>query len=456
MSEDDKNLKYLINKYEDSLRSGKDLYLDAEEIENISDYYSSIGDRKSSASVLDMGLRLHGENESLIVYRAFLYYDNGDYDRAEFILDRIPDNKEIELYVLKTCILVKRGETEEAEKRAGLIINEASAEDIADCVLSITQAFISSNLFKIAKELFYRALKRFPENMQLYENLALCNISEGNYYSELDTVNIYNNILDVNPYRGDIWSKLGDVYFNIEMYEDAVEAYDMSLAILGEDKDLLFRKGNSLSRADRNEEAAVVFKKSLEYSPDDTEILLSIAVSYERAFMAESAMDYFSRVYNIDNGNHEACVGFGVCMSFMGDDRNSLKWFSEAKKGSRSDAEPWVYSAEIFSSFDMQDKALYCYYSALEIDAKQVDVCISIGIILFNMDEYEKALSYFRKAEEIDDNADGLSLFLALSLAKTDKLSESKAYLDKAGFEDPNAVNVYNDIINNNSKQKLE
>lgn len=101
----DKELQELAEQYEAAKAENKPIYLDADDLADLADWYAMHGKSEQATEVVEYGLRLHPNSTPLLVEQAYLFMDAQKRDKAKQIIDQIPESYSSEVKVLKANIL---------------------------------------------------------------------------------------------------------------------------------------------------------------------------------------------------------------------------------------------------------------------------------------------------------------------------------------------------------------
>ena len=80
---------------------------------------------------------------------------------------------------------------------------------------------------------------------------------------------VLKQVVKIKPNSADAHKSLGDAYFNLEKYEQAIEAYKEAVRNDPDDADAHKSIGISYSEAGRHEEAIEARKEAIRIDPDD-------------------------------------------------------------------------------------------------------------------------------------------------------------------------------------------
>jgi tetratricopeptide (TPR) repeat protein len=450
--DNDSDMEELVKRYEQSLKEGHPGYFDVDELEDISEYYRTNGKRNESTDVIEMGLRLHPENSVLLLRRATLFAEIGEYKRALKILDRLPVKNNTEVRLLRAEILLHLNKEKEGVQLLHEIL-ESEQSDVTQLCLDISSILSDLSMYELSKEFLMHALQNDENSIELLEELAYCNEQTQNYRQ---AIRIYDKMLDIDPYMGEIWFNMGQDYFNLEEYNKAVEAYDFALAISEEDSLACLQKAHALFQANRFLEAAEAYKEYIDGDEPSDIALVFLGESYEKAGMYDEAIAKYTEAYNMNIENFDACTGLAICYMENKEYQQSLSWFDKALRINEEDAEIWVYLAELLLQMELKDEAYVSYLRSLALKKDQADVLAAMGNISFDKGEYGKALSLYKIADFIDSELPGLKLFFALTYAKLGDTKNAAEYLEKAKLNDENAERFYNEIMSEEGNTDID
>ena len=106
MPNPDHSLQALIEEYERLIASGEPFYMEAESLIDILEYYIKQGKLEESDECLRIALRLHPDNEDLLLTKAYRLKDRLRWQEAEEIIKQLanPDEKEVTLFYIEKML----------------------------------------------------------------------------------------------------------------------------------------------------------------------------------------------------------------------------------------------------------------------------------------------------------------------------------------------------------------
>ena len=111
----DKELQEMAEQYEAAKAENRTIYLDADDLADLADWYAVHHKYAMATEVVEYGLGIHPDNTALLVEQAYLFLDTQHKEQAKDILERIAEESS-EVKVLKANLLLGEGKEEEAAK----------------------------------------------------------------------------------------------------------------------------------------------------------------------------------------------------------------------------------------------------------------------------------------------------------------------------------------------------
>ncbi|KAB3539078.1 tetratricopeptide repeat protein [Alkaliphilus pronyensis] len=155
--------------------------------------------------------------------------------------------------------------------------------DSIEPYLNMSSFFIINGMEEEAVKTCQEALKKKPNNKFLISNLVIASNNLGNYEYAVEYL---NKAIKRQPSNAFFWKLMGDVLYELERNNEAVDCYEKALEKLKVKKaddftiDLYNGIAASNFELENYEEAIKYYIKSLKLSPDDSYTLLSLSQIY--------------------------------------------------------------------------------------------------------------------------------------------------------------------------------
>lgn len=359
----------ILSTYETAENSGLPVFLDAEELTDIADYYMTTGNEKGAEKALNKALEIFPGAAAPLAFKAREALGCNDVAKAKLLASQITDKSEREYLFIKAEILIALDKVERADAILKECFETVDEDGREDFVLDIANIYLDYGVYDLSYEWLARSTERLSPDYD--ELMARTLVGLGKYDEGID---IIDRLIDQNPYSKRHWNALASAQFLAERYDEAVKSSEYALAIDPNDADGLLTKANCLHKTED-------FTEALKY--------------YGRYIKSPVA----------DKGLGE--LNIGMCLVSIGryDEAVShlLKALSES--GSAPQQLHMIYQelAFAYSAKKCYKEAMGCIDKARKLDNDTTDMDILHGHILLENGHEEEAVQVFRKVIEQTD-----------------------------------------------------
>ena len=261
---EDEEFKELLDEYEQSVRSGQSIFMDADDLADIADYYQQKGCFNEAQQALDRALELQPDSVVALNYKLHNALDAGDYEAAEEHLSKIIDRDLPEYVYSRAEIWIAQGFIEEADNYLRKCFEDIPPDEYQDFVLDVANLYTDYGYSEKAMEWMMRARQENTDDFK--ELMARTLFGLGKYD---DSERIFNELIDRDPFQKRYWHALANTQYMKEDYGASVASSEYAIAIDPEDAEGLVAKANALFRLDNYEEALNYYERYNEKNPDD-------------------------------------------------------------------------------------------------------------------------------------------------------------------------------------------
>ena len=261
---EDEEFREMLEDYERTVKAGQPVFMDADDLADIADYYQEEGRYDDAQMAVDRALELQPDSVVALNYKIHNAIDQGDFDSAEGFLDRIIDRDLPEYTYCRAEIWIAQDEVEKADEYLRREFEECPPEESQDFVLDVVNLYTDYGYSEKAMEWMMRAKQENTEDFKELMGRTLFGL--GKYD---DSERIFNELLDRNPFQKRYWNALASTQFMKEDYSGSVTSSEYAIAIDPEDAEGLLAKANGLFRLENFEEALEYYKRYSEKEPDD-------------------------------------------------------------------------------------------------------------------------------------------------------------------------------------------
>ncbi len=358
---DSDEFKELLSTYETAESSGLPVFLDAEELTDIADYYATTGNEEKAWKAIDKALELFPGAASPLAFKAREALGRDDIDTAKLCASQITDKDEREYFFISVEILIALNNLDEAEAMLKDKF-EAIDEDIReDFILDTSSIYLDYALFDLSYKWLMRSVEKPSPDYD--EFMARTLVGLGRYD---EGINLIDKLIDRDPYSKTYWNALATAQFLAGRYDDAIKSCEYTLAIDPNDLDGLLTKANSL---------------------------------YGLGDFAEALQLYERYVSSADADKELGELNIGTCLVYLGRYDDAISHLHNALNVSNSDSEQLhtIYQelAFAYSAKKCPNEAISYIRKAKKFDCDHTDLDILHGHILLENDNIEDAMRIF-------------------------------------------------------------
>ncbi|MDP4184724.1 MAG: tetratricopeptide repeat protein [Bacteroidota bacterium] len=431
---DENEIQQTVDRYLAMLEAGEELYFDVAEFEQIIEYFVENDDINSGKEALKRALSQHPTSISLQFKKATVLTADSQYIEAlktlHFIRHVEPDNSEV--YLIAGNIYLLKEEREKAEDAFQKAI-ELSWENIDDTYFQIGLSWQQVGIMDEAEKYFMLSYNENPDNENVLFELAYC--LEKNEKPE-ESIQYYNQYLDIDPYSATAWYNLGIVYNQMEEFDKAIDAYDYALAVSDDFISAIFNKANTLANANRYEEAIEEYQEYIKQDPCCSDAYLYIGECFFNLNKSEDALKYFQkcirlapetadawynagRVMFIEKQFTEAYLFFRKALTIepgrpvynlsyanaadaLGKRRLARRYYAKSVLGTRDQPQFWLLLAEFYGVRGKIDTAITILKKAHLKFGESTLISCRLAAYLLEVNDQANAMTYLEDALKID------------------------------------------------------
>lgn len=401
-----KHFLELLKTYEDSANSGHPVYMDADDLADIADYYQFNGRQDDAEEAVRLAETYNDQAVGPLLYRAREALVRKDFDAARSYADRIKVADAVEGHFMEGEILVCEGKTEEADELFRQYLKDEVPDDEAmDYIYDVANIFSEYNVFDKALEWMFRS--KGDDSDDFKELMARTLFGLGKYK---DSERIFSELLDHNPYSNRYWNALASAQFMQEDYNSAITSSEYAIAIDPKDPDGLLSKANSLFNLENYEAALSYFEKYSKEMPDDE----------------------FGHLHQ------------GTCLINMGRFEEAIEKLKKAEKKAKEDSSylPEIYQELAFAYSELQQPETAIKYldKTDELECDHINMQIIKGHVMLANNKKNEAEKVFKKALVDSDHSPHVMLRIIVSLYDNKYLGSTynmmKSFLNNIVDED--------------------
>jgi len=432
----------ILQNFEKRIADSNTTYFDVDELEDIIDHFFEKGYITAAANAIELGRQLHPYNNDIQLRQARLFTLQGKLEEALQLTEEIDkiERNDLENMMLRGDILLKLDKDREAETVFDNLL-ENELEDKELLCLDIANIYLNIADFDGAERFLRIGNEANPKNLDVMLGLAFV-LQQKDEDSE-EAIEIYNRMIDVEPYSIEAWFNLGQAYMAQNKPDKAVEAFDYVTAIDDTNMSAWLQKAHAYFENENYQKSIDTYLFFLEKTENKEFPLIYIGECYEEMEQYDKAIEYYNKALEIAPDFIDAYLGLATCMLGTEHFTECLDYTDYALNLEPNCAETWIYRAEAHVALENIDEAIAAYEKSLKLDDDQIDTIVALGNLYLDKGDYYSSLYCFQKAANFDAEIENLHLLLAVNYSKLKQYPETLAHLIAAILENKDAYKTF-------------
>lgn len=278
-----KQFKENLHRYEVARKSGNIVYLEADELTDIAEFYHIHGRTKDALEAIEFALQIFPGAVEPTAFKARLaLLVESNVELAKQYAEQIEDKHDLEYYYLRAEIMIADNRIDDAERYLESKIGQIDLDDMDDFRLDVATLFADYDAFDIAEE--WLELCQDSSELDFQELRGRIEMSKGNYNA---CEKIFDKLIDSNPYCISYWNLLASTLYLKNEISKSLECSEFSLAINPDDTEAVLNKANCLAMLGNYVDALDCYRLCKKLQPQNESGEMGIAA----VLMAQEKLD---------------------------------------------------------------------------------------------------------------------------------------------------------------------
>lgn len=408
-----KQFKDNLHRYEVARKTGNSIYLEADELTDIAEFYHIHGQTKEAFEAIDVALQIFpGAVEPMAFKARLALLVESNVKLAMQYADQIEDKHDLEYYYLMAEIMLADNRIDEASSYLESKEGQIDSDDIDDFRLDVATLFADYDAFEFAEE--WLNLCQDTSESDFQELRGRIEMSKGNY---IICEKIFNKLIDKNPYGISYWNLLASTLYLKNDISRSLECSEFSLAI----------------------------------NPDDTEAVLNKANCLAMLGNYAEAMDYYRLCKRLQPQSESGEMGIAAVLMAEEKLGEALEHWKAAETVCHPQSVnlPDIYRNEclVYAMLGRFDDAFNCVAKLETVTSGSLpDILVLRGYLTLLANDTEKAKEYFNQAYDnsLEEEKDNTLWFISNCYFECNHMSEANHLLRKLAASE-NSKN-FNDL----------
>ncbi len=398
----EKELHELAAQYETAMAEKLSFYLDAEDIADLADWYGNRKKIEKAYEVSEYGLKLHPNNESLLIEYAYLCVNEGRTEKAEELIRALPDEHLPAVKIIRAHILLHEGNLEACKQQLESIEDKTELSSIIEIAYMYMEMGYPDESFSWLDA----NAERYANDIAFLTTLADCYSLRG--ITE-KAIPLFNKLIDKDPYSAPYWFGLARCRFHEGKYDEAIEACDYALIGDEEYVEAYVMKGNCFDQLGNVEAALEAYTQGVRlgaFSPEFLDVYLGLNKIHKQQW--ENGCELLEKAIKQSQGDElflqmlpniytQAAIGY----AHTGKRRKAHIYCRKAYDLNPEDPAPLILEGRMYIEEGKREKGFSIWQEAMEYPG-QVNIYYEIGLQCIELGELEYTREVFEHVYALD------------------------------------------------------
>ena len=439
---DSKEFQELLATYENAVSSGQPVFMDAEELAEIADYYQLTGNLGNAEKAIQLAINLSPGAIAPLTYRIHESLFNGDIAAAENYFNQIIETDAPDYTYDYAEILLAKGLPDEANQYLKEQFKTIPPEEYQDYLMDVAAIFQDYGFNELSAQWIRKA--KHEDSQEYKELMARVLYGMGKYK---DSEKLFSELVDSYPFSKKYWNALASTQFMNEDYSHAIESSEYAIAIDPNDPDGILAKANGLYWMNNFEEAEKYYRRYLNIEEKDVYAMLHLGTCLVNNDKSQEAIGIFLKAIECAAPDSPyICdiyqeLAFAYCEENNLD--NALEWLDKTETLDCDHIHIKVIKGHVLLYNGRVEEAEAVFKDALQSSSQPLTTLLRIIISLYDNRYIRAAYTLLKKYFQIvpEDNKDGYA-YMALCCWDLKQKEEFLKYLKIACERNPHECKV--------------
>ena len=389
------DFRELLTSYETSVHTGSHPFMDVDDLVDIADYYSFYGQQEKAEEVVNYALELYPHATLPNVFMARRALMDKHFELAEQYASQIESHDDPDYHYLKAEILIAQDRIDEADRYLDNYGRSVERDEYDDFVKDCANLFIDYNHSFKAFQWIMRSNDDKSDDYKELKARALFGMGEYKYSEQL-----FNELIDHNPFSKTYWKALASVQFMREDYSGSITSSEYAIAIDPQEPDSVLTKANGLFQLGNLEESLKWFQRYEEMRPDDEFGLLHQALCMISLNQCDEGLEKLDAALAIAPQDSPYLAQIyqekAFCYNAKKMPEEALKMIDKTDGLDCDHNEMMVVRGHILLQNELDERAFKCFEKAA-IDSKSAPyILLHIGVSLYENNRIEACYDFMK------------------------------------------------------------
>jgi len=290
---------------------------------------------------------------------------------------------------------------------------DLSAKDLMDTdFMEVVEDEMLGNVLPMLSEKYPNAIVVID-----YEGKCVGFFSKNDYKDALALLGIYDRSHE--PETPDEWRTQGIAMSSMGQPKKALECYEKSLALYGDQERGWFELARSFEGSGRFKDSLMCYERVNAINPNNEDAWLNRGNVYALMRNVKRSLQCYSKALALKPDDVKILTNMGLAYSDLGKLNEAIKCFDRADALQGETAAIWYSKGNAYDKAEQEKKAIKCYDKALKLNPNHEDAWFNKGGSLHVLGKEKKAAQCFKEVLRI--NPQNQSAREAITVCENDK-----------------------------------
>jgi len=383
--------KPLVTRFEKMMKSNSNEFFDHRSLEKILEYYEEHLDFKTALKAVEIALTQYPFSGTFLMKKGeYLYENKMPSEAIEYLTKaQIHDPADMRIYFILSDVYIELEQYENALRALEKAEDLAANVELVDVYLEFADLYEEwSNIDMVIKYL-KKALVREPRHFEAQSRFQF--VTEIHEKDDV-AIKFLNKLIDKDPYSKHSWYNLANAYYNIDLFEKAIEGYEYAIAI--DDKfEMAYRDcGETLYKIEFFDKAIELLQESIKINPSSDESFYFLGMCFYKQDLYNKAINYFKKAISIDEFYSEAWHGLSLTYLSMKRYQSAMDAIQKALDTDINSFEYNLHAAKICFEQSKDETATFYINRIKNYDPHEQLIWNEISKVLFQTEKTQEAI----------------------------------------------------------------
>ena len=444
----------LIRQYEEAAKSNTKPYFNEESYEKIIYFYQDNREFKRAGQVIDAAIEQFPFTGEFLLKKAEVLAEQNLLDEALVVLDKAEqlDPSDVGVALTRADILLFKNDHEAAleEIDRGLAL-ATEDEDKCELYLEMADVYEDKELYWEVIESLQQALNYEPDNEEAMSRLWFATEITEKYD---ESIVFHKQLIERVPYSHLSWFNLGHAYAGKQMWDEALDAFEYTIAIKEDFESGYICLGDVKFMQEAYEDALNFYHDALKIAKPNKELYLKTAECYDKLGDMPKARNYIRKSIAADPHYDEAFFLLGETYRKDENWAQAISAYQRAIKLNKENTDYQLALADAYLNIEDLDKAIELFEQVLDADPKQKSNWVNLAAANFEKGDYKAAFVLLNDAEKKFEAEADILYIKSVFYYQAGNKHEAVLTLEKALMLDFDAHNMIFELDENLQKDE--